>query len=145
MRNLTSILTIVSSVYWGVSTQAETSIDNINAGKKALALEIIEIQQQKPRYENIARRYLNQLSERPGLTDHAFLSKYQATMQWSAVRDSFVNTLTQAYSEEEMSLIIEFLQSEVGQIYLQKSPLVSRKNAEFIMDRLEGLTKNAKP
>ncbi len=139
------VIFFLLNMYWAGLALADNPTTTSNANKNELALKLLELQQQQPRYENIARRYLNQLSERPGTIDHSFLSKYQTSMQWSAVQQSFADTLSQTYSAEELHGIIRFLQSNAGQAYLQKTPLINQQNAKYITQRIRDLEQGNKP
>ena len=74
---------------------------------------------------------------------------YEAEMNWDKVKDDIKNAYTSTYTENEIDDLVTFFKTPEGQIYIEKTPILTQKiieaeqkHYEKILPRMKALINN---
>lgn len=90
-------------------------------------------------FKQIKQRQLAQLKKmkipeklRPIAQDyiHKVAMIYEAEMNWDKVKDDIKNAYTSTYTENEIDDLVTFFKTPEGQIYIEKTPVLTQKIIE---------------
>jgi len=140
-----NVLMLTISVLFAFNLQAAEPTKAAPDQKDALVTKLFELTKRQQTYETTASRYLQTLTERPGLTDHQFIMNYSKQMSWNSVKDEMAKITKEAYTTEELEGIIAFLKTDAGKAFMNKGPKASKKIREYVVDKVKKLQNTYKP